>query len=198
VPDTRNLYQLSLRIEAIDDTIRSIDNFADSGIPIFGNNATRLGMLMQNVGSHHQLLAEGFCPFGIITCDKADDVMQVVASSRRPDQLASHVASCRLTFHAGCLRHGRVDPSLFGLRQETQFSRRFPSGKPRRVTANGIEDNFFLCHHSEYVLPSNQGNMEKSNSHKQMQSDSILLLLSANRTASVPCRALTLYSETVD
>ena len=101
VPDARDLYQLSLDVEAIDDPIRSIDNLADSRVVVFWNDTTCFGMVTQNVRSSHQLIPEGFCALRIITGDETNDVAKVVASRRRPDQLASHVASCRLTSSCG-------------------------------------------------------------------------------------------------
>jgi len=81
VPDARDLYQLSLDIEAIG----SIDNLADSGPAVFWNDATCFGMVTQNVCSSHQLIPEGFCALGIIARNKANDVTEIVASSRRPN-----------------------------------------------------------------------------------------------------------------
>ncbi len=92
-----DLHQLSLSIEAI----WSIDNLANSGIAVFWNDATCFRMIVQNVCSRHQFVSEGFRAARIIAGDKTNDVAQIVASRREPNQLASHAASCRLTSSCG-------------------------------------------------------------------------------------------------
>ena len=82
VPHSRDRYQFSLNIEAVDNTIWAKDDLADSWISVFGNDATCFGMLLQNVCSCYQLISERLCAPRIVTGNKADDVAQIVTRSR--------------------------------------------------------------------------------------------------------------------
>jgi len=101
VPYSRDLNELPVNIEAIDDPIWPINDLAELWVSIFGNNPPCFRVLLQNICPSHQFIREGFCALRIIARDKANNIAQVVSRSRRPDYLASHVASCRLTSSCG-------------------------------------------------------------------------------------------------
>lgn len=97
MPDTENLYNILRLVNAIDDSIGSEDKLTDSGIATLRNDASDLWLLLQDVRSRHQFEGERFSSSWIIARDEANDIVQIIAGYRRPNQLASHVASWRLT-----------------------------------------------------------------------------------------------------
>ncbi len=101
MPHTRDLYQLLLDIYAINNSIWSKNNFADLRVPVFWNDTTGFRLFLQDVGASHQFVSERFCTRRIVTRNKTNDVAQIVTRNGRPDQLASHLASCRLTSSCG-------------------------------------------------------------------------------------------------
>ena len=78
MPYSCALDQPPVEIETIDDPVGPMDDLADSGIAIFRNHTTCLGVLLQNVSPPHQFVSEGSCALRIVARDKANNVAQVV------------------------------------------------------------------------------------------------------------------------
>ena len=97
MPDAGNLTDLTIMIHSIHNPVRSENNLAQELVMVLGNDATRLRRTLKTVDLGNQLDSERHCALGIIARDEDDNVMKVVASSGRPNQLVSHEANCFLT-----------------------------------------------------------------------------------------------------
>ena len=97
MPDAGNLTDLPIMIHSIHNPVRSENKLAQELVMVLGNDATRLRRTLKTVDLGNQLDSERHCALGIIARDEDDDVMKVVASSGRPNQLVSHEANCFLT-----------------------------------------------------------------------------------------------------
>lgn len=78
MPHARDLDQLPVNVEAIDDPIRPINDLAELWVSIFGNNAPRFRVLVQNVCPSHQFKCERLCALRIVARDKVHNVVEVV------------------------------------------------------------------------------------------------------------------------
>jgi hypothetical protein len=78
VPYSRDLNQLPVNIDAIDDPVRPINYLAELWVSMFRNNPPRFRVLLQNICTSHQFISEGFCALRIVSRNKANNVAQVV------------------------------------------------------------------------------------------------------------------------
>ena len=97
MPNACNLTKFFCVIDSIDDPVRPENKLPNVVIPVLRDDTTRLGKIHQAIRLRDQFISEGHCTVSIITRDEGDYIVQVVASSGRPNQFVSHEANCLLT-----------------------------------------------------------------------------------------------------
>ena len=82
MPDPGYLNNLPGMIDAIDNPVRSKDNFAKRRNSMLWNTAADLWVVLQHVGLRHELIGERFSSLRIVTRDETNDVVEVVTRKR--------------------------------------------------------------------------------------------------------------------
>ncbi len=97
VPDANDLHDLLLMANTVDHAVGSNNYFTNVWITLLGNLTPNLRKILELVHLLHEAISEAFCALRAVGSDGANKIVQVVARNGRPDYLASHEASCRLT-----------------------------------------------------------------------------------------------------
>src|SRR5580704_4373919 len=101
MPDANNFNDLLVLTETVDHAIRGDDDFPNIWVVLLRNLATDFREIMEFVQLLHQSISKVFGAIGTVGGNRAHEIVQVVERNRRPDYLASHEASCRLTSSCG-------------------------------------------------------------------------------------------------
>jgi len=85
MPDAGELTQFSVVVDSINEPIRTKDQLANIWVSIFGNHAADFRGARESIRVQDQLIPKRHCALGIITRNKDNDIVKVVAGCGRPD-----------------------------------------------------------------------------------------------------------------
>ena len=85
MPNARDLTELLIAINSVDNSIWSKNDLANNVIPVFRNDATQLRKFLQTICLGNQLVPERHGTIWIVARDEEDYIVKVVSRSRRPD-----------------------------------------------------------------------------------------------------------------
>src|SRR5437870_1312952 len=97
MPYSHKLDELMIMAQSINDSVRRNNDLSDARIASLWHNPSHLGKVLNHLGPANDLKTECRCSFGIVLRDETNQVAQIIASQRRPNQLVSHEANCFLT-----------------------------------------------------------------------------------------------------
>ena len=81
MPDAGNFTERSPVINSIDNSIGPKDDLANVVIPIFRDDATRIGEVGESVQFRDQFISKRHCPVRIVASYEDDDVVKIVSCS---------------------------------------------------------------------------------------------------------------------